>query len=51
MFPVTNLIKAEAEGIKLALSHTIEEGKLEAQILLFETSIDFTLAETSGMLS
>lgn len=49
MTPITNLTKAEAEGIKLALSHLVAEGKLDAAISLLETSIEFTQTETGGM--
>lgn len=49
MTPITDLTKAEAEGIKLALSHLVAEGKLDAAISLLETSIEFTETETGGM--
>ncbi|MDB2579292.1 hypothetical protein N9Y00_09725 [Tateyamaria sp.] len=51
MTPITVLTKAEAEGIKLALSHLVAEGKLDAAISLLETSIEFTQTETGGMRS
>ena len=46
---ITDLTKAEAEGVKLALYHLVDEGSLEAAISLLETSIEFTQTETGGM--
>jgi hypothetical protein len=51
MTSITDLTKAEAEGIKLALSYLVAEGKLDAAISLLETSIEFTQTETGGMRS
>ena len=48
MTPITDLTKAEAEGIKLALSHLVAEGKLDVAISLLETSIELTQTETGG---
>ncbi len=49
MTPITDLTDAEAKGLKLALSHLIDEGDLEAAISLLETSIQFVETETGGI--
>ncbi|CRL12278.1 hypothetical protein NIT7321_03152 [Phaeobacter italicus] len=49
MTPITDLTDAEAKGLKLALSHLIDEGDLEAAISLLETSIQFIETETGGI--
>lgn len=49
MTPITDLTTAEAKGLKLALSHLIDEGNLEVAISLLETSIEFVETETGGI--
>ena len=46
---ITNLTRAEAEGIKLALAQLIDERDLDAAISLLETSIDFAKTEKGGL--
>lgn len=46
---ITDLTETEVEGIKLALSHLIDEGDLEGAISILETSIEFVETETGGI--
>jgi hypothetical protein len=49
MSHITNLTRAEAEGIKLALAQLIDERNLEAAISLLEASIDLSGTENGEM--
>jgi hypothetical protein len=44
--PITDLTNVEAKGLKLALSHLIDEGDLEAAAALLDTSIQFVENDT-----
>ncbi|EDZ47031.1 hypothetical protein RBY4I_2249 [Rhodobacterales bacterium Y4I] len=49
MASITDLTKAEAEGVKLALAHPSDEGDLEGAISLLDTSIDYAQVEEGGV--
>ncbi len=49
MNPITDLTDSEAKGLKLALSHLIDEGDLVGAFSLLGTSIEFVETETGGI--